>query len=310
MKKLLLGVSLVTLFTAVILVSCKKNNDDKKDSTNFDTEATMQSDDQNDFSMQVEAVADDVNLELESSASLNGRLDGLIDLVNATVTADTTGAARTLTITYHGADALGVYTRTGVVTISIPAGVHWKNAGAAITVTYTNLVVTRIADNKSFTINGAHVITNVSGGLLINVVAHPVTHTITSAGMTVTFSAGGQRTWQVARQRVFSYNNGVVVTITGTHTEGNLTGVAEWGTNRYGRTFTSSISQPLVIRQDCNFRLTSGQIIHTVPVFTATATFGLNSSGAATTCPGAGHYYVKIDWVGQNNNSHSIIFPY
>ncbi|MEO8404215.1 MAG: hypothetical protein ABI480_06460 [Chitinophagaceae bacterium] len=309
MKKLLLGVSLVTLFTAVILVSCKKNNDDKKDTTNYDTEASMQSDDQNDFSAQIESVADDVNVELESSASLNGRLDGLADLCHATVTADSASAIRTLTITYSGADCFNTYNRTGVVTVSIPAGLHWKDAGTAITVTYTNLVITRIADNKSFTINGSHVITNVNGGLLINVVSHPVTHTITSPGMTVTFSAGGQRTWQVARQRVFSYNNGLVISITGTHTDGAVNHIAEWGTNRFGRPFTSVIREPLVIRQDCNFRLTSGQIIHTVPVFTATATFGLNSSGAATTCPGAGHYYVKIDWVGQNN-SHSVILPY
>jgi hypothetical protein len=309
MKKLIVGLSIITLFAAVILVACKKN--DHSSATNFDTEASTQSDDQSDFSTQVEAVADEVNVELESSASLNGRLDGLTPLCNATVTADSNSAVRTLTISYHGADCLGLYTRTGVVTVSIPAGVHWKNAGAAITITYATLTVTRVADNKSFVINGSHTITNVSGGLLINLpTLGSITHTITSSGMSVTFGNGSQRTWQVARQRVFTYNNGLVITITGTHTEGNVTNVAEWGTNRFGRAFTSAITAPIVIRQDCNFRVVSGQIKHIVPVFTATATFGLNSSGDPTTCPGANHYYVKIEWVGDNNNSHTFLLPY
>src|SRR5690242_7344698 len=145
MKKLIVGLSLATIFAALILVACKKNNDSSP--TNYDTEASTQSDDQSDFSTQVETVSDEINTELESSASMNGRLDGLVPLCNATVTADSNSAVRTLTIAYHGADCLGLYNRTGTVTVSIPAGVHWKNAGAAITVTYSTLTVTRIADS-------------------------------------------------------------------------------------------------------------------------------------------------------------------
>lgn len=311
MKKLVLDCVLLVLFSAVIFVACKKS-DTTTAANNFDTEASAQSDDQTNFSTQIEAVADEINLVMESSASLAGRTDGIYIPCHATLTADSTSSTRSITITYNGADCLGLYNRVGVVSISIPSGTHWAVAGAALTVTYTNLAVTRIADNKSFLINGSHVITNVSGGLLITLPIHSVTHTITSSGMNVTFGNGTQRSWQVARQRVFTYNNNnVVITITGTHTEGNVTNVAEWGTNRFGRPFTSAIIQPLVIRGDCNYRLVSGQVKHTVPVFTATATFGLNSAGNPTTCPGAGqHYYVKIDWEGQNNNSHSIILPY
>jgi hypothetical protein len=192
----------------------------------------------------------------------------------------------------------------------MPSGTNWKNAGAVLTVTYTNLVITRTIDSKMITINGSHAITNVSGGLLTDLAGQgTITHSITSNGISVKFGNETQRTWQVSRQQVYTYNNGIVLTITGTHTEGNVTGIAEWGTNRFGRAFTSIISEPIVFRQDCNFRLTSGQIKHTVPVFSATATFGLDANGEAASCP-AGAFYGKIIWTGPNNTSHTFLFPY
>ncbi|HEY0355689.1 MAG TPA: hypothetical protein VGC29_05770, partial [Flavisolibacter sp.] len=127
--------------------------------------------------------------------------------------------------------------------------------------------------------------------------------------ISITFDDNSQRTWNVARKRVFTYNNGVVLTITGTHTEGNNTQIAEWGTNRFGHAFTTSITQPLVFRQDCLLRLTSGQVKHE-GFATATVTFGLDASGNATTCPGSGHYYLKINWTGPNGNSQELIKPY
>jgi hypothetical protein len=309
MKNQLLRLALCAFLLATIIVSCKKS--DKTDNPNFDTEAAAQSDDESNFAAQLESVSTETDIILQSSSSYAGRLTDLPGVCNATFAMDTSGNPRTITITYNGSNCFGTHTRTGTVVASMATGTRWKNAGAVITLTYTNLVITRLIDNKSITINGSHTLTNVSGGLLINLpVLGPVTHAINSAGMSVKFGDNTERTWQVARQRVFTYNNGVVVTVTGTHTEGNVTGIAEWGINRFGRQFTSIISQPLVFRQDCSFRLTSGQIQHTVPVFNATATFGLNAAGNPTGCPGAGLYYCKVIWTGPNNNSHTVIFPY
>jgi hypothetical protein len=190
-------------------------------------------------------------------------------------------------------------------------GVKWKNTGAAINVTFQNFKVTRVIDSKSITINGTKTYTNVSGGLLFNLpTLNSITHTITSSNMSVTFDNGSQRTWKIARQRVFTYNNGVVITTTGTHTEGNVTNVAEWGTNRFGHAFSTAITQPVIVRQDCNFRVTGGQLTHTVPLFTSSATFGLDINGNATSCPGANSYYMKITWTGVGGNTHSVILPY
>ena len=311
MKTINFRLGIAALFLAVSIVSCDKKGDDNN-TPDYDAEAAAQSDDQFSFASQVDAVAADGNLVIQNVGSLSGReYDVVTGLCNGTYTANVAGDPKTFTITYNGANCLSTYSRTGTVTFSMPASTTWKTAGAVVTVTYTNLVVTRTIDNKKITINGSHTITNVTGGLLSNLASSgPITHSVTSQGMSVKFGDETARTWQVSRNQTYSYNNGIVLTITGTHTEGNVTGIAEWGINRFGRQFTSVISQPLVFRQDCNFRLTAGQVQHTVPIFNATATFGLDANGESAGCPGTGAYYCKIMWTGPNNNSHTAIFPY
>lgn len=308
-KKILLSLASV-LFLAALFTACKKETGATADNT---AEASIQSDDQARVSTEVDAVANDANAALETSSSFSGRFTEAQSTVvcDATLVYDSVSNPRTITITYNGGNCWGSRVRTGVVTISMAQGVHWKDPGAAITITFQNLKITRVSDNKSITLNGSQTYTNVSGGLLINLPAlGTITHTITSSNMSITFDDGTQRTWQVAEQRVFSFNNGVVVTTTGTHTDGSVTGIAEWGLNRFGHAFASSIVEPLVIRQDCSFRLVSGEVKHTTPAVTATVTFGLDASGLPTSCPGTGHYYFKVVWVGSNGNTLTVIMPY
>ena len=310
MKARILLLTAATFSLILIFTACKKET--SPGNTDYTTEASAQSDDQSRFSSEVDGVSNDANLALESTSSFAGRGNQVQTLIcNATVVIDSLSNPRTITITYNGPSCFGYTTRTGVVVLSMPANTRWRNAGAAITVTYQNLQITRLSDNKSITINGSHVYTNVSGGLLINLpTLGTITHTITSSNMSVTFDNGSQRTLQVAKQRVFTYTNGVVITTTGTHSEGGVTGIAEWGTNRFGHSFTTSIVQPLVIRQDCNLRLVSGQVHHVTTGFNATATFGLDANGNPTTCPGTGNFYMKIEWTGIGGNTHTVILPY
>lgn len=311
MKQKSLFLSLVIFSFVLSFTACKKEST-SGDNIDSSTEISMQSDDQLTFSSETDAVANDADIALETTTYFTGRYDQTQSIIcGATVAIDTLSDPRTITITYNGTTCFGDRTRTGVVILSMPAGMHWKNAGTTLTVTYQNLKITRVSDNKSITINGAHNITNVSGGLLINLpTLGTITHAITSSGISVKFDDGSERSWQVARQRVFSYDNGVVITSTGTHTEGNETHVSEWGTNRFGHTFTSAVTEPLVVRQDCNFRLVSGKIEHKAPAITASSTFGLDENGVPTSCPGSGHYYFKLEWTGLAGNTHSSILPY
>jgi hypothetical protein len=309
MKAKLLSFAVLTISLSILFTSCQK---DTKEETDYTAESATHSDDQSRFSNEQDAVANDANLMLEATSGFTGRGQSVQSLIcDADVVVDTVSNPRTITITYNGTNCLGNRTRTGVVVISMAQGIRWKNAGAVLSVTFQNLKITRLSDNKSITINGTQTYTNVSGGLLFNLpVLNTITHTITSSNMSVTFDNGSQRTWQVARRRVFTFNNGIVITVNGTHTEGSTTGIAEWGTNRFGRTFTTAVSQSLVFRQDCSFRLTTGKVDHVTPQFNASATFGLDASGNPTTCPGAGSYYMKIVLTGPAGNTHTAILPY
>lgn len=300
----------ITLAVFTTFTSCKK---DSAPSTDPTTEMTTHADDQSQVSSQIDAVSNDASLAVESSAAYTGHIEGTLGLnlnCDATATFDSTSNPRKITITYNGTTCNGSFNRSGTVVVSMAAGVHWKDQGASITVTYQNLKVTRLSDNKSITISGSHTITNVSGGLLITLPnVQSITHIVSSSGMSITFDDGTQRTWQVATRRVFTYNNGIVLTITGNYSNGTTEGIAEWGTNRFGHEFVTTITQPLTIRQDCNFRLTSGEVKHT-GFGTATATFGLDVTGNPTSCPATGHYYFKLTWAGPNGASASAILPY
>lgn len=299
---------LLVLTVLICFTACKKE-DTPKDQEN---EIATHSEDQNYVSNEMDALVNEANIALENDASFSGKMMGQQDMTNicgAVAVSDTTSNPRTITITYNGNNCFSTHHRTGTVTLSMPAGMRWKNPGAVLTITIHNLKIKRLSDNKSITINGTHTITNETGGLLIQLPnLNQIIHK-TSGNLSISFGDNTQRTWQVSRKRTYTYNNGVVLTITGTHTDGNNTQIAEWGTNRFGNSFTTSISQPLVFRQDCLLRLTSGQVTHQ-GFATATVTFGLDSAGNPTACPGAGNYYYKLNWTGPNGNTHDVILPY
>ncbi len=308
MKKLFSFVLAGTLATAVLLCNCKK---DDNDSNTDQTELAIHSDDQSRFSSEIDAVANDANTAVDNFTAFDGFVDGTTGTIcDATIVLDSTSTLRRVTITYNGTNCSGTRTRTGVVVLSMPLVSHFKDTGAVLTVAAQNLKITRIADGKSITINGTSTITNITGGRLRDLpTLGTIKHAIASNGVTVTFDDGTQRSWQIAKQRTFTYNNGIVISTTGTHTEGNITGISEWGTNRFGNAFVTSITTPMIIRQDCNFRLVSGQVTHQHLVATAVVTFGLDATGNPVSCP-AGNFYFKVVWTGPNGNSVSYIFPY
>ena len=313
MKKMipsLLGVAAICVLIAACSKDIKTNLQDQ-----LATNLQAQSDDQARVSAEVDGVADDANVVLNhpdfAGVGMNTPSGSLTNAIcDATVTLDSTASMYNLTIQYNGGNCGFNRIRTGKVIVSIQKGQKWGNAGAQLHVTFIGLKVKRVSDNKSLTLNGEQTITNTSGGRLINLPQGiTITHTITSSNMSLTFDNGMMRTWQVAKQRVFTYSNGVVITGTGLHSDGTHDGIAEWGTNRFGIPFASSVTQPIVVKQDCSFRIVSGQVTHYREDVTTTATFGLDASGTATTCPGTGKYYFKLVWA-DSVKSYTVILPY
>lgn len=325
---------ILSIIMTGMVISCKKDNANNSSDNSNATNLSTQADDQSMASDENENITNDANLALTSSPSTNGNAAQMtpgqgqtavnsINQVNgvsgaqgtlicdASITIDTSSNPRTLTITYDGTNCWGNRTRTGTVVISIAAGIHWMDKGAVVTVNVQNLKITRIRDSKTIIINGLRTITNVSGGSLKNLASlGTITHTIADS-MQITFADNLTRSWHSAKQRVFTYNNGIVLTTTGTHSDGTNSGIAEWGINRFGIAFTTIVTQAVVIRQDCDFRIVSGQLqILRSDNLTSTITFGLDATGNTTGCPGAGNYYLQVAFTGSNGRTYPIILPY
>jgi len=314
----------VTLMS--ILYACKKDNNSSNSGTSS-TDLQTQSDDQTQVTNESDAVVDDVNTTLSSQTTVTGAsvqpgykygvategADSVKSYIcDATVTLDTSTTTYKLTITYNGSNCALTRTRKGTVVVSWTKGQAWKTQGAVVTIDIQNLKITRISDGKSITLNGTHTYTNVNGGSLADVLLKgaTVTYTITSDNMSITFDNGTTRTWHIARMRVYTVvNQGLLITQTGTHTDGNITGISEWGDNRWGNSFENVITTPLTVDQNCNWRLTGGAIETIRPLVTTTLTFGLDSSGNPTGCPGDVVYYFKLVWEG-GGKTYTFILPY
>jgi hypothetical protein len=324
--------AIVAACTGMTFTACKKDSSSGNSGTS-NADLQTQSDDQSRSTTENDAIDNDVNASLNATGSAVGssyspgvRYGVTVDgggpdtlknhpICDALVVADTVDNPHTITITYNGTNCSGNRTRTGVVVISIAAGVHWKDQGATVTVSIQNLKITRLLDNKSITFNGTKLYTNVSGGsftqLYLGAISS-ITHTVTSSNMSITFDNGTQRTWNIARQRVYTYSNGVAtISETGTHTDGAVTGITEWGTNRFGNTFETVISQPLTVSSGCSWQLTGGTASLINAAGITTITFGLDATGNPTGCPVIGaYYYFKLVWAGTGGKTYTLILPY
>jgi hypothetical protein len=319
----------VVAFTGM-LSSCKKSNSNSSNPSST-TDLQTNSDDETRVSTETDAAFDDVNtamaLQFNVTGAATGRqimhtvLDGpgsgdSTAICDAVISLDTANGDRQITITYNGTNCALDRTRSGSVVITWPEGQLWRNAGAVVTVQFNNLAITRLSDNKTITLNGTHTYTNVSGGSLITLPNQPgtsITHTITSSNMKITFDNGAQRTWNVARQRVFTYNGGYIITTTGMQTVDSTTGISEWGTDRFGMAFQVAILEPRVITESCSWQMTAGQVALSNSVGTTTITYGLNATGGvAGSCPvGGATYYFQLSWTAAvSGKTYTFILPY
>ena len=309
----------------LFMFACKKDNSQSSTSS-VTTTADVQTaaDDQTFVSNENDAVSNDATAGLNSNASISGSsfdagakssgtVLGLTNLLicDATISVDTTATTRTVTITYKGSKCWNNRSRTGSIVISVPKGVHWRDTGAVVSVAIDSLTITR-ADGKSIIINGTKTITNTSGGLLLDLATRDsIVHDFVD-NLSVTFNNGKTRTWNVSKHRVFTYNDGIVITTTGSHSDGTNNNISEWGTNRFGIGFITMIVSPKVIAQSCDTRLVSGKdsTVRTDNI-TSSTTFGLDASGnPLTSCP-SGYLYAEFIWSnGNNGKTYTYIYPY
>ena len=244
----------------------------------------------------IDDITTDANALIEAYASLSGDASVVDEVIcDASVALDTESDPMTATVTFNGANC-GKHTRNGAVVLSMPKGTKWKDAGAAITIQYENFAITRKSDGKTIVLNGTHIYTIVSGGLVYHAASlDSIVHTLVSENLSIKFDDETARNWNMSRKKEFTYDNGLVISVSGMHNTEE----------------ESNVASPIVLKQDCDFRVSAGTIKHKTEVFTSTATFGLDASGNATACPGSGKYYYRLELSrNSNGNSFDHILPY
>lgn len=240
---------------------------------------------------------------LKSTAWLpcNATIDSLA-IVNDTIT---------YYITYNGLNCNETRYRTGKIEIKKKVGTHWGQAGAAVIYKFIDFTVTRVATNKSVTLNGSKTFVNVNGGLRWQVGTIITSYVEKVSGtMQASFDNGTSRTWNVARQLTYTGSPGqFILTLDGFGTAGEYQNLVAWGTNRNGEEFFSQITQSVVCRQVCDWNPVSGIKIHQIPSDnkSATITYGYNDNNepiVGDECPTR----YRVDWQ-RNNNSGTSYLP-
>lgn len=316
MKKTIKAVSLTLLVVGLTITSCKKTTPDPITSNDTDESSvfTQHSADVTTSNNTADMSIDDAENAIAPSSLSGHRTVAYAGICGATV--DTSQISiKQITINYNGNSCDGLRNRTGSVTIKLVNGTYWKDAGAVLSIIYTNFKVTVLSNNKSTTLNGSHFITNVTGGIVAHIGISPnpstIVRKIRSNNMSITFDDNTVRTWSVARARTWSGSAGVVsgLAISGDTTLSGTANTEVWGTNRAGHAFTTVINSPITVNVSCGwYAPVSGMKTHSFNNRVSTVTFGTDANGntVSTGCP---NHYI-INWTSMHGVAKSYIGTY
>jgi hypothetical protein len=335
--KILTYLTLVGIVSGVLFSCYKSKNFSTNLTAQIDTAIVVQSYDQARVVSVLDEVFNDVNTALTNQSAVTGAgmartgrygvtvTGGPVDtlatpnLCGVQVLMDTTDVPNYIAINYNGSSCDNSRHLYGNVSIYFNPGTSWSAAGDTLGVNINNLSVhDGLSDTNNIQLNGTFYYVNVSGGSLSGLTSGtsttPVVQQIVSNYLGIVFNENDitdTATWLIARQRTYSTNGGLVITTTGMDSVGGIANVSEWGGNRYGNSFITSITTPLVATAGCNYQVTAGQVQLTNPTGVTILNFGLNSSGSATGCPATGgYYYFQFSWSGTGGNPYSSIRPY
>jgi hypothetical protein len=309
MKKVCLSLPVFAMaLFALTFTSCKKESagDDAQSAVDVAT-----------VSNAVNSTTDDADNATSQVKSMAGKTAGSIILNNlctgAAVT-DTSSVAQQLTLSYSGTGTCQGVIRTGTVTATLTSGTSWADKGAVITISTTGLSFTDAVTGATYSISGSITITNESGGLAYDVFVNsnpgPIQHRH-QGSLQVTFPNGSQRTWKFDRTRVYTRTSNNYVNIAWmTEASGNIDAT---GTNRYGETFTNSITNPIQAANNpgCLWKPWTGTYQHNVSNRTATIVFGTDNNGSPIgtegSCTAGEGYFVTYQ---ANNKTYTKFFAY
>ena len=296
MKKITYAFVLLAVFGLLLAGCTKKETTESTSNTTTDIQQLQK--DENIVENATDDVSNDANTVLSGGNGLKlwqGPCGVTID------SATTIGDTIIYHLTYNGPNCNNTLIRTGNVDVKKKIGEYWVNPGTTVTLTLINFHIVRILHpDHSVTFNGIKHFQNVTGGYLwmigfeLSSVEHKVWGTVQA-----TFSDNSTRTWNIARQQLFTgKQDSLVMAIDGLGTADGYDKLVVWGINRQSKQFYSQIEQTVIYKQACTWDPCAGSQTLLLPTEnkSATLTYGYDDNNQPITgdeCPTK----FKLDWV-------------
>lgn len=310
---------IIFLLAAALFSSCKKDLDNSGPEP--DNESLTQVQDNNEVKGESDQINSDVSDAIENHPSLNG---GRIS--TTTIKKNICGCSidsseilnKILTLRFDSTIPClnpSRY-RSGSIRIQLIQGNAWRSeSGSVLKITHNNFKVK--IGQKSWTFSGDKYLTNVSAvnwlGFLSG--ADSVLQKERSSNMKITFSGGASTNYSIARKASIKMvkkqatNSYIQLTLNGDTTIAGQANIDSWGTNRFGKSFTTYYVNELISNEYCGFRRpVSGEIIHKTEANTLTVKLGVNEQGNPDTRDCA--YGWKLLWSLGSGSSGEKIFSY
>lgn len=259
-NKIIFGLSILSLCTALLFTNCKKKDDKKTDPVTAD-ETGQSTSDSREAQSENDAAVNDINDVVGSDSKLSGKgadaqgVTGSICGLTVDSALSNTGVIK---LNYNGTTCNN-RTRTGSIRLTLQnyaGGARWKNIGAVIKVDYLNYKITRASDQKSIMFNGSQNLTNVSGGTWLNLLFFKnqasLVSTVTGTNLAVTWQDGKTAVYNINRKITYSIPGNILTCqAEGIGSNSNLTNLENYGTTRDGDAFTSQVTTPIIWNITC-----------------------------------------------------------
>ncbi|HNP49903.1 MAG TPA: hypothetical protein PKL85_13755 [Bacteroidia bacterium] len=318
-------VSLMLVTAVLLVVSACKKEDKSEDKAQLDAKVSQFNSDANNYKAESDQADNDINNSLSSIPAFGRVAEGAAILSSPLcgVTIDSSQIANKI-LFYNFDGQTPCFspsrTRSGQIKVQLTSGAHWSDQNAILTLTYTNFKITRLSDNKSITFNGVKTLKNINGNNWLGFLTSTATlkYQERALNIAVTFDNSLSATWNSARTTEWSYVQAttnpsipyahIVFTAKGDTTLNGYSNVDSWGINRFGETFTTNYTSPILSNTYCGlWRFNSGELVHHINSSVFTLTLGLDQNGNPT--PYACAYGYKVSW-NVNGNANSVILSY
>lgn len=259
---------------AFSLTNCKKKESNppppNSGSSPFSNRFFMTSVDDRMTQTEIDLALNDINIELGNNIKLHGKnsstnLQSVLGINTVDYTLDTNEThLGIITLNYNGTE-VNNRNRTGSIKLTIlnySAGARWVHAGCTLKIEYLAYKVksTLISRSKYSTeLNGTQFLSNGSGGSLLELLVlktQPNFITLLTSknlsSRTITYNSGGLCTYNINRQLTYTIPNNILTCkIEGRGFYNNHFSLVNYGTDRFGGTYTNQTVKPVIWNWKC-----------------------------------------------------------